>query len=298
MKNRSINVLLLGLFLSVWLLSACKKTEYVVVEDNQPPYHEGVTTIEIQNYVNKAYIDLLGEEPELVDRDNWVNSLKADGLDSASRSAFILSLQAEASYPNQFDNIYISPMLNDLYDSLAVVDMLNQLSFFRSLAISNSDSALSQYWGYEISKATALREASFEYHNGLISINEYKRRMANNYAYDQINMGGENFVIACFENFLKRLPTDQEEIAGETMYDGQPARVFLRDGSTKGDFLDIITTTTGFYEGLVIDTYLQMFLRMPTSAEMGWSTIALENGDIDIKMLQHNLAISEEYAGF
>jgi hypothetical protein len=297
MTTKSKSLLLLG-FAMLWLLSACKKTEYVVIEDNQPPYHEGVTTIQIQNYVNKAYIDILGAEPELSERDAWVSDLKNNNLDSASRSAFILSLQADANYRNQFDDVYIAPILNGLYDSTSVVAMRDELIFFRSLAISNGDSALSQYWAYEIYKATELRDASWEYHSGQISINEYKRRMANNYGYDQINMGAENFVIACFENFLKRLPTDQEEIAGETMYDGQPARVFMRDGSTKGDFLDIMTTTTGFYEGLVIDTYLHLLLRMPNSIEMGWNTTALENGEIDIKVLQHNLAISEEYAGF
>ncbi len=286
---------ILGLLL---LFTGCKKTEYVTIADNNPPYYEGVTTIQIQNYVNKAYIDITGQEPDLTTRDTWVATLKAGGLDSASRSAFILSLQAEPAYQDQFDDIYIAPILSDLYDSLAVVDMINELSFFRSLAVADGDSALSQYWGYEIYKATELREASWLYHSNQISINEYKRRMANNYGYDQINMGGENFVIACFENFLKRLPTDEEELAGERMYDGQSARIFMRDGSTKGDFLDIITSTTGFYEGLVIDTYLHLLLRRPNSIEMGWNTADLENGLMDIKTLQHNLAISEEYAGF
>jgi hypothetical protein len=166
------------------------------------------------------------------------------------------------------------------------------------LAVSNGDSILSAYWAYEAYKMTLVRDASYNYHRGLISISEFKSRMANNYVYDQINMGVTNFVIACFENYLKRLPTDLELGNSETMVNGQSARIFMRDGSSKGDFLNIITNIAGFYEGIVIDTYRHLLIRNPNSFEMGNYTQQLSNGSKSIKDLQRLICASEEYAGF
>lgn len=289
--------LILG-FLLIFVFNACKKTEDVIIPDNKVPYHEGVTTIQVQNYVNKAYIDITGAEPDIANRDNWVNTLKTNKLDVATRADFVDALFQSADYTKQFDNIFLAPMFGGAYDTVAIRNQINELSYFRSLAVANGDSALSQFWAYEISKMTLVLTASGQYHGGQITLNEAKRRLANNYIYDQINMGTTNFVIACFENFLKRLPTELEQSNSETMVNGQSARIFMRDGSTKGDFLAIMTSTSGFYEGVVIDTYLHLLARLPNSTEMGWNTADLENNAIDVNDLIRNVAISEEYAGF
>lgn len=285
-------------FFAILMLVACKKSKDIIIPDNDIPYYEGVTTLQVQTYVTKAYIDITGKEPTIAARDAMVNDLKNNGLDSAARAAFISSLQTGSDYVTQFNNVYIAPMFDGVYDSLSIVVVVDELVYFRSLAVANGDSALSQFWANEVSKMILVRDASYNYHRGAISINEFKRRMANNYAYDNINMGTINFVIACFENYLKRLPTDQEQSNSETMVDGQSSRIFMRDGSSKGNFLDIMTTSAGFYEGLVIDTYLHLLSRRPNSIEMGWNTEDLSLGTKSIKDIQRNIAISKEYAGF
>lgn len=279
-------------------LGACKKSEAVIIPNNNVPYYEGITTVQIQNYVTKTFIDIIGAEPDLASRDSWVNSLKADGLDSAARANFVNALFQMPQFRVQFDNVYFAPIFGGAYDTVAVNNQIAELNYFRSLAIANGDSTLSQFWSYEIGKLTLVRSASDEYHAGQISLNEAKRRLAHNYIYDQINMGTTNFVIACFENFLKRMPTDIELSNSETMVNGLAARIFMVDGSTKGNFLTIMTSTSGFYEGLVIDTYLHLLSRNPNSIEMGYNTQYLENGNINVKDLIRNVAITEEYVGF
>ena len=94
------------------------------------------------------------------------------------------------------------------------------------------------------------------------------------------------------------MSTDIELSNSETMVNGLAARIFMVDGSTKGNFLTIMTSTSGFYEGLVIDTYLHLLSRNPNSIEMGYNTQYLENGNINVKDLIRNVAITEEYVGF
>jgi len=289
--------LLITIFMLTFFCS-CKKTEDVIIPDNSVPYYQSVTNLQIQSYVIKAFIDISGREPTSAERDSKVQQLKDNGLDSSARVAFIAELQNSIDYRKQFDNIYIAPMFDNIFDSLANVEVINSLNYFRTLAVSNGDSILSSYWAYEVLKMTQVRDASNAYHSGIISLNEYKRRMANNYLYDQINMGVTNFVIACFENYLKRLPTDLELSNSETMSNGQSARVFMRDGSSKNDFLNIITTISGFYEGLVVDSYRHLLNRSPNSVEMNAYTVNLSNGSKNIKDLQRMICSSEEYAGF
>jgi hypothetical protein len=298
MKYYNSIKLTVELLLIIILSVSCKKTKDIVIPDNTVPYYEAVTILQIQSYVNKAYIDISGAEPSVADRDFWVNNLKTNGLDSAARVSFISSLQNGADYVTQFNNVYIAPMFDGIYDSLTAVAIVDELNYFRSLAIANGDSAISQYWAYEASKMVLVSDASYDFHRGVITINEYKKRMANCYAYDQINMGVTNFVISCFENYLKRSPTDQEQSNSETMVNGQSARIFMRDGSSRGDFLNIMTTSAGFYEGLVIDSYLHLLSRMPTSYEMSSLTEALSNGSKSIKDIQRILTATVEYTGF
>jgi hypothetical protein len=278
--------------------SSCKKTKDVVIPDNSVPFYESVTTLQIQSYVVKAFIDVSGREPTVIERDSKVQQLRDNGLDSAARVLFVAELQNGVDFQKQFNNVYIAPMFDGIFDSLSNVEAINSLSYFRTLAVANGDSILSAYWSYEAYKMTLVRDASYSYHRGLISISEFKSRMANNYVYDQINMGVTNFVIACFENYLKRLPTDLEQSNSETMVNAQSARIFMRDGSSKGDFLNIMTSSAGFYEGLVIDTYRHLLTRSPNSIEMGNYTQQLSNGSKSIKDLQRLICASEEYAGF
>src|SRR5205085_1157862 len=122
------------------------------------------------------------------------------------------------------------------------------------------------------------------------------RRCVNNYFYDQINMGSENFVISCFQHFLNRYPTQNELSEGKKMIDGAPAILFLESGQSKDDFINIFFTSRDYYEGLAINLYQRFLLRNPSSIEMGNAATAFVNTHNYVQM-QKDILSTNEYIG-
>ncbi|MFN6293226.1 MAG: hypothetical protein ACK4ZQ_04045, partial [Bacteroidota bacterium] len=50
------------LYLGVFhlFLAGCTETENIAVKNNQPPNYKGVSTLRVENYVQRMFIDLLG----------------------------------------------------------------------------------------------------------------------------------------------------------------------------------------------------------------------------------------------
>jgi hypothetical protein len=67
-------------------------------------------------------------------------------------------------------------------------------------------------------------------------------------AYDRRNMNADNFVRACFEQALGRIPPDDELNAGKAMYAGRAATLLGKTGKSRADVVGIITRDFGFYE--------------------------------------------------
>jgi hypothetical protein len=293
------------LFVALLLIvSSCTKKEYITeinhvnqtIDNNVPPPYDGVTTIQIQTYINKTYIDLLGREPLDTELDDATQMLRDGGLDENARVAFLKDLMEQEEYFDRFWEIYNSQYLGNV-----TADFLSfQISLYYQVyldAIQAGDQVLANALLMEIDRFQLVLDASTEYADGLISINELMRRIADNPVYDEINMGSENFVIACFENFFKRSPTEAELPAAVTMVDGFSSQLLLSDGISKDDFLEIILHNPEFYQGLAIDIYQQLLSRLPDSIEMGLATTLLtETGTY--QELQRQLMISEEYVGF
>jgi hypothetical protein len=110
-------------------------------------------------------------------------------------------------------------------------------------------------------------------------------------------MGSENFAISCFENLLKRYPTDAELNNSVTMIDGQPSQVLLAGGNSKLDFANIIVESSDFHSGLIIDAFQQLLLRKPSSEELSTATVRFVN-EKDYAQELVLLVITDEYAGF
>lgn len=297
---RALALPCLAVCLLLW--SACTKKEIInstehinyVVDSNQVPHYQGVTTIQIENYVNRAYIDFLGREPSQNERQTAVDALKAGGLSAAARRNMVQQLQTQPEYYAQFGKIYMNALMGGL-DSLRVQDEVDFLQFLVDNYTMAGQMQLAQLTAYEKLKLERANSALYEYRTGQISINAYFARLIHNYIYDQINMGSENFVVACFEGLFHRLPTLQEKTAGVTMTNGFPAQLLLRDGTTKGDFVQIVTQVDAFYEGLSVYIYRQLLARSPSSVEMGAATTALKNDSKTYKDVQADVAASDEY---
>lgn len=290
---------LLYLTLVVVSFLSCKKdsiVQNVIIEDNTaPPYNE-VTTVQIQNYVNKIYIDLLGREPLDNELNSATSSLKSNSLSDDSREQLLTSLMSTEEYYLRFYEIYQTSYLPGVTnDELDFTIYLFEVE--RDQAIQDGNTTFAQLLNLELDLMYALRNARGEYQNGEIPINEFMIRIARNQFYEEINMGAENYVLACFENFLKRTPTDAELIASVSMVEGSPAQIFFQDGNNQNDFVEIVMNTAEFYQGLSIDIYNQLLVREPSSQEMV-DAIFIFDDTQDYQAVQRLVMKSDEYAGF
>lgn len=275
------------------------KTYYqdTLINGNIAPPYNGVNSIQINSYINRLYIDLLGREPLDIEISSAYSILVSGGLTQGTKESFINDLLSSSEYYDRFFDIYSTKMIAG-YDSIELNYSYYELKYaIDSLLIPGGDSITTHIALMQLERLENLISAKNDYKIGLISINEFIRRMIINHIYDEINMGTENFVLATFENLYHRFPTDNEKSASENIVDGQPDILFLQTGNSKLDFSNIVTTCDEFYQGIIIDLYNIYLLRNPSTEEiLDKLTTFKQSGDIS--NIQLDLLTIEEYAGF
>lgn len=286
------------------LIISCTKREVTiihendtgVISDNTPPSYIHITSIQVDNYVNKLYIDLYGREPTNLELEDGNDMLRDGNLSSSIRTAFVEDLISETEFFTRLGSIYRGSYLSGI-----TLSDINQsillFSYQRDLYLSQGNQPLADILQVEIDKFQSLYDAEAALEDGVIKIGDFMTRIAYNSLYDEINMGTENFVIACFENFIKRYPTDVELLAGSSMVDGSPGQLFMQDASSKLEFINLITSSDEFYQGLVSDFHNQLLSRKPTTDEMLSGVQAIAQNE-DYQDVQLKILISDEYAGF
>lgn len=273
----------------VFLLSCKKDTE--VIPGNQPPADLTVTESRYRQYVNRCFIQVHGFEPGNNALNTSLQILKADNFSINARMNFLDTLFNNVNYRWQVFNAARQDYLNNT----DTVDIRNQIMLFNLLL---SDSTYILVWPalqYEVGRLNLLADAGTEYASGMIDIRELNHRFVNNYFYDQINMGSENFVKATFEQFLKRFPQSQELAGAVSMVDGNFSSVLLKGGSSKEDYLNILFSSADYEEGTVIGFYQRYLTRTPTSVEMSAATLKYHQSD-DYEQIQKDILVTDEFA--
>ena len=271
-----------------------------IISGNTPPPYSEATTVQVQNYINRAFIDLLGREPIQDTLQKYTDFLRTGDFSQDRLDLFLETLTTQQGYLQEYYEQFDETLFAKYLPATPKSEVLQLRQVYQDVYdqyIQTGDLMLAQLIQVEIAKLDNLLRAFIDYSQQAITINQYIFRICDNDIYDEINMGSENFVLSCFENFLKRLPTNAELEAGVTMVDGFSARLLLSDGNTRSDFLRIITETPGFYEGLAIDTYAQLLSRLPNSEEMTEITLEMSAG-MSFQELQRKVMTGAEYTGF
>ncbi|MDA0883144.1 MAG: hypothetical protein O2984_07510 [Bacteroidetes bacterium] len=288
-------------------LLSCKKEDIVYENNTIPPYNE-IPTVIVQNYVNRAFIDLIGREPLDTEMSAEVTALEAANLSIEARTTLVNKLIFNSD-PLPGDSSYTFAYHIKLYDDLkarflegASEDVLSfQYGIFRGQAI--ADSINGNLSGYELNMAEAnrieaLQNARSELMNGEILIDEMVRRMLVNAIYDEINMNSFNFVNATFNDLFFRFPTSAElDAAYQIIEFNQPASLFGSLAQTKPEYVDLLVGSAEFDEGMIIWAYESLVARTPTSNEVFELVVPFSNNYNFIEV-QRTLLISDEYAGF
>lgn len=272
----------------VFISLACTKQEIEVVPGNEPPQEKLVTQEMKEAYVNRLYISLTGKKPISSDFDKAVDFLNSDN-GKAGREKVIDQVMADADYTIRLYDIARADYLESVDTALIRSDYRNVVFLLQTATGPTREYLL------EVEKELkALLEIPAGLISGEIDVKEMHKRIVNNSYYDEINMGTENFVVATFQNFLFRYPTDVELDQAKKMVDGAPGSLFLQAGNSKVHFLEIFFDSDDYAEGIVLTLYSKYLFRDPTTVEMYEETNALLN-EASYKELQKKILSGDEY---
>lgn len=288
-----MNCMKIGVFLvAVFLLNSCTKTELETITGNIAPPDTTIETNVYEDYVNKSYILVLGREPSVLEFQKAVDSLKIHGLDVASRYSFLNSVFSLSDYKwRQVEKWRIQ-----LLGSTDSSDVINQMAIFDFFLNDSTYIALWPALQIEKDRLDTLYNSSYNYVAGTISIRQLQAHMLNNYFYDQINMGADNFVLSSFQHFLYRNPTMSELFGGVGMIGGSNAVLFLQAGASKEDYLNIFFNSDDYFEGSVIRIFNDYLLRAPSSIEMSEAALKYKN-TLNFESVQKDVLATDEFVG-
>jgi hypothetical protein len=280
-------------------LASCDKGplhEDLVIHGNTPPPFEGVSTVQLQTYINKLHIDLLGRGPTVSELEAMTEAFKSDDFREEDLDDVLSDMQQTYEWAKSYDAHTKGRFLNGT-DSFAINESIliyeSSVQYYYDIG----DTVLAVLVGKLLEDLIELQDAARNLWTGFVDFNEYHRRHLINPFYDEINMGSENYVLACFENLYFREPTESELDQGVLMVDGISSFLFLQDGDSKRDFAEIAVRADPYYEGLVIEAYTLLLARKPDSWEMASQVEDLkETGDY--RALQRHIVKGSEYAGF
>lgn len=278
-------------FLSL-LLYSCKKDKEVVIDNNTAPPDGTIPNVVKENYVNKAYISILGRKPTSTELSAGISVLSQNNVSMANRHQMLDDLLAKPGYNQHLYDISVSTLLNNLDTA-----QITQNIYVFGLLL--TDSNYISYWPQiqqEKTKLELLRASVSDLNAGAITIIGLHKRCINNYFYDQLNMGTENFVVSMFQYFFYRYPTDEELAHGKNMVDGFEGVIFLQTGYNKNDFINIFFGCNNYFEGQVRDLYLRYLFREPASVEMAEKAQSYKSS-LDYKQLQKDILSMDEYIG-
>ena len=289
------------------IFSSCKK-DANIISNNTAPYYSEISTLLLENYVNRIYIDLIGREPLDTEMDSDVQYLRDADVTLESRDSLIYKLQFDTTYI-EGDSSYKFAYFHRMYDMLKVrllegasnsyigQDLYNHYQNYLVDSIAgNILEANKKMLNYNV--LNNVLKSELQYYNGQIEINEMHRRMIYNSVYDNINMNTFNFINAAFDNLLFRYPTQYEFDEVYLMIEDNTAQVVLgASGNNKEAFTHIICDTREFYEGVIVWAYGTLLARIPTSEETDF-LIQSFYYDYDFQWVQRQIMQSDEYAHF
>lgn len=281
----------LFLFL-VLLISSCTKIEDIIVGDNTLPPDYTIENTTIENYINKLYISTISREPTEAEFTTDFNLLRNANLSQKSREIVIDGILNKSEYSFNLFTLESANILNSV-DTAMINERISSYQQFLLVTTNFLDSI---YVANELERMLTFQNSLTAFYLGTTTITELYRAMANNIFFDEINMGTENFVVAMFQHFLSRYPTDSELESAKDMVDDKNATLFFETGNGKNDFLDIFFTSNEYFTGQTNILFNRYLFRNPSSEEsVNYSLDYINTGDY--KSLQKRILSSDEFIG-
>ena len=276
---------------SILIIASCSKVEEVVVNGNIIPPDTTIENTTIDNYINKLYISTIGREPTTIEFDADFEILRAANLNQQSREVVIASILSKTEYYNNLFKLESANILNGVD-----TNMINERVYIYKILLTTVTGIDTIYVNYELERMEEFQQALPELNAGVITNTELYKLMINNSFFDEINMGTENFVIAMFQHFLLRYPTQAEVENASDMVNEGNATIFFETGNGKDDFINIFFASDEYYTGQTNILFNRYLFRNPTSEEsVNYSLDYINTGDY--KLLQKRILSTNEFIG-
>ena len=279
------------LLFAILIVSSCTKIEDVLVDGNTPPPDYTIENTTIENYINKLYISTIGREPTVEEFDAHFETLRGNNLSQQSREQVITDILNNDDYNNNLFKLESANILNGVDTS-----MINERVYIYQFLLTTSSGFDSIYIEYELARMLVFQQALPELNSGVITNTDLYKRMVNNNFFDELNMGTENFVVAMFQHFLLRYPTESEVENSKIMVDDGNSTVFFETGNGKEDFINIFFASDEYYTGQTNILFNRYLFRNPTSEEsVNYSLDYIASNDY--RALQIRILSTNEFIG-
>jgi hypothetical protein len=295
-------------FFLLMLLISCNGNKDKVYPGNQPKSYDDVSTVKVENYINRIYIDLLGREPldNEVTRD--LAALRDGKLSYEVRSRLITRLMTDTLFVPG-DSSYKRAYYQRIYDLTKsrllegagdeeIAEKIGPLMFGVQSARLLGDSVVVYESLAEISRFTRVLKSRRDYQLGIIGISDMYASMLDNGIYDVINMNSLNFVNASFDDMFFRFPTrDEFNIAYGIIEDSKAGSLFGGFADNKPAYCQVLVRSREFHEGMIKWCYLTLVGREPNTQET-YNLMEDFYKTKDMQQVQKVILMTDEYAHF
>lgn len=305
--NNRIKPMIWGIIL-LSLLNACTKSENIEISNNKLPKYQSISTLRIENYMQRIFIDLLGRESTNRERDSFTAQLKRANLHDSCRRRLIRTLLYDTTY-HSGDSSYRHAFAQRIYNiskarflegasDPSIAQYIGNLDFAIVIARLEGDSTrVYRYYDYR-KKYFDLLNSRILFRKNMIDYRQMTALMINNSIYDDINMNSFNYVNAAFDNVLSRKPTtDEFNRAFDIIEKNMSRSLFGRWASNKNEFCQALTESDAFHEGQIRWFYYIMVQREPTTGEVSKLFYPFMKNH-RIEEILENILITDEYAQF
>ncbi len=283
---KNLSVLLIG-----FALYACQKDATLIVDNTAPPDNT-IESIVARNFLNRAYIGLLGRKPTDSEFNDGLNTLNSNNMSMESRKTILNSITSQT----EFRLKVLRDAKADYLRSITDADIDEMITVYNLLIQDPNNAIFVPLIQNEINRLQILKGLPNKVASGELNIRQMHKILVNNHFYDDFNMGSENFVTSTFQTFLFRYPTISELTNGVKMVDGFSAILFFKGGSSKNDYIEIFFEDDGYYEGRVRYVFNQFLFRTPNTEEFKKFTSIYKNSD-DYAQLVVEILSLDEFAG-
>mgnify|MGYP000882964573 CR=1 FL=1 len=301
------NTLFALLFL-VLIVSSCTKNENIIVKDNDIFDPRSVPTVQVENYVNKIFIDLLGREPLDEEMVKEVQVLRDSNLSYVAREFLITKLMTDETYV-EGDSSYRTAYYRRIYETVKakLCEGAADGEFTRYVGLAGfaikvgrlEGDSIRVYGGLEQQRRNqTVVDSRKQYERDSIDLQEMFARLLDNNVYDVINMNTFNFVNASFDDLLGRFPIQAEfDVAYDIIQNNSSGSLFGGSASNKREYCLMLVNSMEFSESAIRWAYQSLLGRQPSTQEV--HNLVLDfHGSRDFQQVQLTIMRTNEYANF